>query len=300
MERAKNEVANLRNKIEDELAGGARLDETAQKLKVPYRTIEAVDRSGRGPDGNPVTGLPQGASILPGAFSTDVGVENDPARSGAATSGMRSSELRPPRTLARRGQGLGRDAVARGGSRNGLKVKADEMVTKLNAGDKFADVGRPECPSKCAKDIRGEGRKILPPDVVGAAFRTNKDPAGTAEGKNATERYVFRVTNIVLPTFDKSSPEAKRISDALTRAVANELLAQYVARVESNLGTRINQAALNQATRHQRQPVMQVEPAADVFAQTYARGEAQVVWTTLVADLETPVSAFLKVASESR
>ena len=27
-----------------------------------------------------------------------------------------------------------------------------------------------------------------------------------------------------------------------------------------------------------------------------ARGDAQVVWTTLVADLETPVSAFLKIA----
>jgi anthranilate synthase component 1 len=41
---------------------------------------------------------------------------------------------------------------------------------------------------------------------------------------------------------------------------------------------------------------MQVEPSADEFAARYARGEAQVVWCTLVADLETPVSAFLKVA----
>src|SRR5277367_3471704 len=41
---------------------------------------------------------------------------------------------------------------------------------------------------------------------------------------------------------------------------------------------------------------MQVEPSADVFAARYAAGEPQVVWTTLVADLETPVSAFLKVA----
>jgi anthranilate synthase component 1 len=41
---------------------------------------------------------------------------------------------------------------------------------------------------------------------------------------------------------------------------------------------------------------MQIEPAADAFAACYVRGEAQVVWTTLVADLETPVSAFLKVA----
>ncbi len=41
---------------------------------------------------------------------------------------------------------------------------------------------------------------------------------------------------------------------------------------------------------------MQIEPAAETFAQRYGRGEAQAVWTTLVADLETPVSAFLKIA----
>src|SRR5262245_19853445 len=41
---------------------------------------------------------------------------------------------------------------------------------------------------------------------------------------------------------------------------------------------------------------MQIEPQASAFAKRYARGEAQVVWTTLVADLETPVSAFLKIA----
>ena len=42
---------------------------------------------------------------------------------------------------------------------------------------------------------------------------------------------------------------------------------------------------------------MQIEPAADAFGQTYAAGHAQVVWTTLVAALETPVSAFLKLAT---
>src|SRR5436305_14489863 len=41
---------------------------------------------------------------------------------------------------------------------------------------------------------------------------------------------------------------------------------------------------------------MQIEPQATAFGKRYARGEAQVVWTTLVADLETPVSAFLKIA----
>src|SRR5919205_4410486 len=41
---------------------------------------------------------------------------------------------------------------------------------------------------------------------------------------------------------------------------------------------------------------MQIEPQVTAFAARYGRGEAQVVWTTLVADLETPVSAFLKIA----
>ncbi|MGD0315035.1 MAG: anthranilate synthase component I [Xanthobacteraceae bacterium] len=40
---------------------------------------------------------------------------------------------------------------------------------------------------------------------------------------------------------------------------------------------------------------MQIEPSAATFTARYAAGEAQVVWTTLVADLETPVSAFLKI-----
>ena len=44
---------------------------------------------------------------------------------------------------------------------------------------------------------------------------------------------------------------------------------------------------------------MQVEPPAAAFAARYAAGEPQVVWTTLVADLETPVSAFLKITKNA-
>src|SRR5258708_2431386 len=43
---------------------------------------------------------------------------------------------------------------------------------------------------------------------------------------------------------------------------------------------------------------MRIEPQATAFARRYARGEPQIVWTTLVSDLETPVSAFLKIAGE--
>ncbi len=38
------------------------------------------------------------------------------------------------------------------------------------------------------------------------------------------------------------------------------------------------------------------EPSATAFASTYAAGTAQVVWTRLVADLETPVSVYMKLS----
>jgi anthranilate synthase component 1 len=42
---------------------------------------------------------------------------------------------------------------------------------------------------------------------------------------------------------------------------------------------------------------MLVEPAISDFTRAYDAGEAQVVWTRLVADLETPVSAMLKISA---
>jgi len=40
---------------------------------------------------------------------------------------------------------------------------------------------------------------------------------------------------------------------------------------------------------------MQIQPSPETFGPAYASGRPQVVWTTLVADLETPVSAMLKL-----
>ena len=42
--------------------------------------------------------------------------------------------------------------------------------------------------------------------------------------------------------------------------------------------------------------LVEVEPPLDPFTATYRQGRAQLVWTRLVADLETPVSAMLKLA----
>ena len=45
---------------------------------------------------------------------------------------------------------------------------------------------------------------------------------------------------------------------------------------------------------------MQVSPQRSAFVETYEAGRPQVVWTTLVADLETPVAAMMKLAEGQR
>src|ERR1041385_2054063 len=79
-----------------------------------------------------------------------------------------------------------------------------------------------------------------------------------------------------------------------------------ICRAPARRGRRVDQSERAQPGQRQQPPAvttlelrgspMQIEPPADAFSARYGRGEAQVVWTTLVADLETPVSAFLKIA----
>ena len=42
---------------------------------------------------------------------------------------------------------------------------------------------------------------------------------------------------------------------------------------------------------------MQTSPDYDDFTTAYDAGRAQVIWTTAVADLETPVSAMMKLSN---
>ena len=78
LERAQEEILNLHDAVEDARAGGASLSEIGQKFDLPVIQVDAVDRSGNGPDGKPVTDIPTPTTVLSTAFESDVGVENDP------------------------------------------------------------------------------------------------------------------------------------------------------------------------------------------------------------------------------
>jgi peptidyl-prolyl cis-trans isomerase D len=245
--RAKTEIFDVYNKIEDARAEGKPLAEAAEALKLPMRTIDAIDRTGRDAAGTPVS-LPD-QRLLAGAFSTEVGVDRDALQVQDGyiwydVTGVTPSRERPIDEVKEQVEARWREQEIA----TRLNAKATEILDKLKAGTPFADVAAASnLKVETMNGIkRGQGSGALSQAAVAAVFRTAKDAVGRAEAAQPAEQVVFRVTEIVVPTLDAASADAKRVVETLDRGLSEDILGEYIAKLESEIGVTINQSALNQ------------------------------------------------------
>ncbi len=251
IDRARKSVAELRDKMEDERGGGASVVEAAQKLGLTAVTIDAVDRSGRLPNGQLAPNIPRGLDVVAQAFNSDVGVDNDSIQFNGGyvwydVLGITPSRERNLDEVKDQVEARWRnDQIS-----NRLRTKATEMVQKLNQGGKLAD----EAASAGLNVATASGLKReaavpdLPASAIEAAFRNPKDGVGQVQGTGASEWIVFRVTDINVSPVDLASEDVKKLKDNLQRGLTDEQVAQYVTKLETEIGTSINQAAFAQAT----------------------------------------------------
>lgn len=252
LERARQAVQDLHNKMEDERGGGSNIAEAAQKLGLTAVTFD-TDRSGRAPDGKQVTtGLPQNVDVISGAFASNVGVENDPLQANGGyiwfeVLGVTPSRERNLDEVKEQVETRWRDdqIAAR------LRAKAAELVEKLDKGggklaDEAASLGlKVESESSFKRDAN---LAAVPPALVQAAFGAAKGASGQTPGSSASEWIVYRLTDVMVPAVDLASADAKRLKDALQRGISDEYVSQYIAKLESEIGVSINQAAVAQVT----------------------------------------------------
>jgi len=247
-DRAKGDVRSLHEKIEDERAGGASLPQIAEKLKLPVVTYD-VDRSGREPNGK-VVNFPHAGQVIPAAFNTEVGADNDPLEADGGyvwynVAGVTPSRDRTLDEVKDQVEARWReDEIAAR-----LKTKSAELLDKLQAGTAFDAVAASAGLKVQTADklTRGKPQAGVSPRAIAAVFRTAKDAYGSAEADQPTEWVVFRVTDISTPKFEADSPEMKRVADLLKKQQSEEILEQYMAWLQNDLGTTVNQAALAQA-----------------------------------------------------
>jgi peptidyl-prolyl cis-trans isomerase D len=250
LERAKTQVQNLHDRIEDDRAGGSSVAEAAAKLKLPVTTYE-VDRSGRDPDGKPIANIPHAADLIKAAFASDVGVDNDPIDADGGYIWFDVTAIAPARerTLDEvKGEVEQRwrddEIVSR------LKNKANEMVSKLDSGEQLAALASADgLKVQTAKDIkRGSANSGISGRMIDAVFQTAKDAYGSAAGDNPSQWIVFRVVDVNTPALDAKSPDQERMTQTVQRELSADLVGQYLARLEDDLGTSVNPSVLAQAT----------------------------------------------------
>ena len=122
------------------------------------------------------------------------------------------------------------------------------MLDKLKAGTSLAEVAAADqLKVESLTGIkRGEPPAPLSALTVDAIFRTVKDAAGSADAAQPPEQVVFRVTDIVVPKLDTASEDIKKTQETLTRALSEDVFAEYISRLQTEIGVTINESALSQ------------------------------------------------------
>jgi peptidyl-prolyl cis-trans isomerase D len=250
LERAKSQVQDLHDKIEDDRAGGSTIEEAAAKLKLPVMTYD-VDQSGRDPDGKPVVIMAHASDIVRDAFASDVGVDNDPIEADGGYIWYDVAAITPARArtldevkaqVARRWRGD--ETVSR------LKSKANDLLDKLKNGESLDALASANgVKVETLKDVkRGVANGVISESMTDVIFHTPKDAFASAEGDDPNQWIVFRVTDVDTPALDSKSSDGERITQKVQRDLSDDLVGQYVSRLEDDLGASVNAAVLSQAT----------------------------------------------------
>ncbi len=247
-DRAKTDVQSLHDKMEDDRAGGASLEQAVQKLKLPFGNFE-VDRSGRDPSGKVAT-LPHAGQVVSAAFNSDVGVDNDPIETDGgyvwyAVTGISPAHDRALDEVKSEVEAHWReDEIALR-----LKAKASEILDKLKAGTPFDAVAKADGLTIQTADKlkRQVARGSVSPKIIVAVFHTAKDGFDSVEGEQPEQWYVFRVTGVTDPKPDANVAEVQSLDDVVKKQIVDDIQGQYVASVEDTLGFSVNQKALEQA-----------------------------------------------------
>lgn len=249
--RAKTQVQDIHDKMEDARAGGATVEEAAQKLNLPVVTYDAIDRSGRDPAGKLVNNLPHASDVFSAAFASDVGVDNDPIEADGGfiwydVAGITPAHDRPLDEVRSQVEDRWRqDQIA-----SRLKAKAAELLDQLKAGNPLDTLATAN--GLKVQKVDGLKRGISNPTLAGsmidAVFHTNKDAFANAEGDKPTDWIIFRVTDVKTPNLDPNSPQSKKLEQLLATQLSDDIFGQYSLWLQNELGISVNQTALAQVT----------------------------------------------------
>lgn len=251
--RARGETQKLHDKIEDLRSSGKTLAQAAEALGLQTRPVttdaSGADKGAAGQPGSPVAALAGAPELVKAIFASDIGVDNDSvARKDGGYSWFEITAIEPSRLPSLeevRAEAI--RALQESKAQKDLAARANELARRIDAGETVAAVAASVgARLEQAVGVRRSGGGGLGEAAVAQIFGVPLGGAGSALADKGA-RIVFKVTDSVTPPLDLKDPNIAALAPQLEAAVSDDIFAQYLAGLEEQLGTRINQTALRAA-----------------------------------------------------
>lgn len=232
-EKALDSVFSIANRVEDQLASGAPLEEVAQAQGLALTKVAAIDSAGKAPDGKDAApALPSLKPLLPTAFQLKSGAASNLTEgTGSVFTAVRVDSVIPAavRPLADVRDQVVADWQAEKRAAQAAK-KAEEIAARLKQGAEAAaqtvatEAGASfAMTAPFARDARSvEG---LPGDLVRRLFEAK--PGEVVSGASADSQVVARLKEIV--PADPAAPDATlaTVETSVVQGIEGDLMAQF-------------------------------------------------------------------------
>ncbi|RYE33161.1 MAG: peptidylprolyl isomerase [Hyphomicrobiales bacterium] len=250
--RAAAQVTELHDKIEDQRASAKPLADIARELNLNLRTAGPINAGLGKPDGTREEALPGGDPTLQAIFRSDIGVDNEAIRLPRNTGYVwfDVTKIDPARER-------GFDEVKAevetqwraDETATKLAARARELIERLEKGENFDAVAASAgLTIETATDLgRQDQRPELPGTVVAQVFGTAAGKSNSAAGTDGG-RILFKVDSATVAPYVRTTQEAGNFERLLSSSVSEDIMLQYVAKRQAELGVSINEAAFRNAT----------------------------------------------------
>ncbi|WP_245451296.1 peptidylprolyl isomerase [Georhizobium profundi] len=248
MAEAAQTLFDVFNAYEDARAGGLSVQDAAREQQLTPVVIEAVDRSGRTPEGDVLSDLPQSRDLLAQAFDTDIGIETQPINLGS--DGYLFFEVLDIEEARDRTLDEVRDDVVADWQADqraaALAARAEELRASAADGTPLAEIA-----TELGATVRTEynlqrdsENATFGPEAIAAAFAGPGGHVATAPAANGAGEIVMRVNEVAISASNAISDQERA---AIARSGGDDLLDQLVTRLQAEYPVRINQQLGTQA-----------------------------------------------------
>ncbi len=246
-ELAIDQVFDLVNRLEDELAGGSTIEEAGRELALTLDTVGAVDSNGLAKDGSPVEGLAGQAEVLSAAFTTPAGEQSNLIETSDSNFViLRVDSLTAP---ALRSFGEVRAQVVedwtRLRQREIARNRADTALARAKGGEGLSALaGEHGLQIEAIGPVSraGQAERQVPSGLVGPLFDLKPGDATMAE---TAEGFMVARLSEVRPATPSAKPDdVTQFRAGFRQALANDIQVQFYTALRRDLGMTVNNRVL--------------------------------------------------------